>query len=76
MNERYDELKSEIEDEYRACDDISNNADVLNDRVHVLEEEITLIKKENDELRMFVNTVVKELNNVISLLNARYNDDI
>ena len=49
---------------------------MINDRVHVMEEEIKSLKEENQELRVFVNSIVKELNNVISLLNARYSDDM
>ena len=41
-----------------------------------MEEEIKSLKEENQELRVFVNSIVKELNNVISLLNARYSDDM
>ena len=35
-----------LEDGYRACEDISNNEEVLSDRIHVLEEEVSTIKAE------------------------------
>ena len=57
------------------CEELINNEEKLSDRVNVLEEELKAIRVEKNELRGFVNTVVNELNNVIDLLNARYNVD-
>ena len=65
-------MKSDVEDGYYACEEIVNNEEKLDDRINVLEEEVKTIKAENNELRTFVNTIVKELNNVITLLNTRY----
>ena len=65
-------MKSDVEDGYYACEEIVNNEEKLDDRMNVLEEEVKTIKAENNELRTFVNTIVKELNNVITLLNTRY----
>ena len=45
------------------------------DRVNVLEDEVRVLITENKELSAYVNTLVKEFNNVIDLLNARYNVD-
>ena len=85
MNERYNNLKADVEDGYRACEEISSNEERLLDRVHVLEEvttlkaeneqkkeELTEMKFENNELRVVVNSIILELNNVITALNARY----
>ena len=41
-------------------------------RIRGLEEEVESIKAKNNELRTLINTVVEELNAVITLLNARY----
>ena len=65
-------MKSDVEDGHYACEEIVNNEEKLDDRINVLEEEVKTIKAENNELRTFVNTIVKELNNVITLLNTRY----
>ena len=42
------------------------------DRISALEEGMKTLKAENNELRTLVNSVVKELNAVITLLNTRY----
>ena len=65
-------MKTDVDDGYRACKELANKEEKLYDRVAVLEEEMKTIKAENNELRTFVNTAVTELNNVITLLNTRY----
>ena len=75
MNHRYSELKVDVEDGNRVCEDLVHNEEKLADRVEVLEEEVKALRDEKNELRAFVNALTKEFNNVIDLLNARYHVD-
>ena len=60
-----------IKDVNDSCEDLIEDNDKMNHRIEVLEEEIKNIRCENNELRKKLNAVI-ELNNVIDLLNARY----
>ena len=75
MNHCYNELKVDIEDGKRVCEDLIHNEDKLAYRVQALEEEVKALRAEKNELRTFVNVIVKEFNNVIDLLNATYHVD-
>ena len=48
---------------------------MLENRVHVMEEEITILKAEKRELSIHVNALAKELENVIEYLNAKHNEN-
>ena len=57
------------------CEELAEDKEKTDDRVTVLENEVKRLRAENDELREYVNVITNELNNVIDLLNARYNID-
>ena len=52
-----------------------NTIEVLENRVNVLEEEITSLKAEKRELCIHVNGLARELENVIEYLNAKHNEN-
>ena len=55
--------------------DIYSLEEKLEDKLTVVEEELTAVKAENIELRNHLNSVIKELNAAItSLLNEKYGD--
>ena len=62
-----------MEEGFYTCEELVHINEKLTDRVVVLEEQVKTIRAENNELRTFVNTVVVELNAVITTLNTRYN---
>ena len=62
-----------MEEGFYTCEELVHINEKLTDRVVVLEEQVKTIRAENNELRRFVNTVVVELNAVITTLNTRYN---
>ena len=69
------ELK-EMEERIRVTNSATVNQtaeqEMLTIRIDVLEEKVTSLMAENDELRNNHNSVVQELNNVIELLNESY----
>ena len=72
INAQQCEIKSTIKDASRVCENMLVIEEKHDNRIRGLEEEVESIKAKNNELRTFINTVVEELNAVITLLNARY----
>ena len=66
------EINSEIQDVSYVCEEVMDVEEKHDNRIIALEEEVKTIKAENNELRILVNSVVEELNAVITLLNTRY----
>ena len=73
MNNQYDELEASIRVTDSVCVEIFGEEEKLEDRIVVLEEEVTSLKVQNIELRNHVNSVIEELNAVTTLLNTKYN---
>ena len=55
------------------CKELIGDNEKLRDRIDALEDELKAMKAKNNELRECLNANTRELNNVIDLLNARYN---
>ena len=72
LNARQNEMETTIKDATYVCEEIMVIEEKLDDRTAALEEEVESLKVENNELRKYVNTIVEELNAVITLLNTRY----
>ena len=66
-------MNDNVEDVNYKCEGLIDDNDKLRDRIDVLEDELKGMKAENNELRECLNATTQELNNVIDLLNARYN---
>ena len=66
-------LTADVGDVCYTCDELIDANEKLTDRVNVLEDKVKGIQKENNDLRAYVNVITTELNNVIELLNQRYN---
>ena len=65
-------MKTEIDHGNYARDDTTNTIEMLENRVHVMEDEIKQLKAEKRELAMYVKGFERELENVIEYLNARH----
>ena len=65
-------METVVEDERCVCREIIVIEENLDHRVLVLEDEVESLKVQNVELRQYLNKVTEELNNVITLLNTRY----
>ena len=61
-----------MEDQIHVSEDITAAEDTLNHRISTLEEEVTHLKDINNELRIYINKVVKELNCIVMYLNSKY----
>ena len=72
LNGLYNALETTMRDTSDVCEEIVTIEEKLEDRMAVLEEEVHLLKTQNNELRTCVNTVIAELNAVITLFNTRY----
>ena len=72
LNYQYNQLKTVVEDEQSMSREVISDQEKLDDRVYGLEEEIKCLKNENNDVRKHLNRVTEELNNVITLLNTRY----
>ena len=61
-----------MKDQIHVSEDITAAEDTLNHRISTLEEEVTRLKDINNELRIHINKVVKELNCIVMYLNSKY----
>ena len=76
LDEQYSALQTNMKNTNSVCEELIDSEERLENRVVVLEEEILAIRAENNELRTYVNTIVQELNAVVTLLNTRYDVNI
>ena len=65
-------MNANIQDVCHVCEEVADTEEKHDVKINALEEEVVWLKVENNELRTFVNSVVEELNAVITLLNTRY----
>ena len=65
-------MNANIQDVCHVWEEVADAEEKHDVKINALEEEVALLKVENNELRKFVNSVVGELNAVITLLNTRY----
>ena len=65
-------MNANIQDVCHVWEEVADTEEKHDVKINALEEEVAWLKVENNELRKFVNSVVGELNAVITLLNTRY----
>ena len=76
MNERMSKLEDSVVSVDHVAMETIDDHEKMEDRLDTLQEEVTSLKGQNIELRNHLNSAINELNNIITLLNTRYNDNL
>ena len=78
LNDQLEKLEDSLAGTDDCVVDIYGLEEKLEDKLELLEEELTAVKAQNVELRNHINSVIKELNAITAFLNEKYGiyDDI
>ena len=74
INDQLEKLEESIAGTDECVVDIYSLEERLEDKLVYLEEDLASVKAENIKLKNHLNSVIKELNAITSLLNDKYGD--
>ena len=74
LNDQLEKLQDSLAGTDDCVVDIYSLEEKLEDKVEMLEEELTAVKAQNVELRNHLNSTIKELNAIAGFLNDKYGD--
>ena len=74
LNDQLEKLEDSLAGTDDCVVDIYSLEEKLEDRLELLEEELTAVKAQNVELRNHLNSTIKELNAIVEFLNKKHGD--
>ena len=74
LNDQLEKLQDSLAGTDDCVVDIYSLEEKLEDKLELLEEELTAVKAQNVELRNHLNSTIKELNAIAGFLNDKYGD--
>ena len=74
LNDQLEKLQDSLAGTDDCVVDIYGLEERLEEKVELLEEELTAVKAQNAELRNHLNSTIKELNAIAEFLNDKYGD--
>ena len=72
LNDQLEKLQDSLAGTDDCVVDIYSLEERLEEKVELLEEELTAVKAQNVELRNHLNSTIKELNAITAFLNEKY----
>ena len=74
LNDQLEKLQDSLAGTDDCVVDIYSLEERLEEKLELLEEELTAVKAQNAELRNHLNSTIKELNAIAEFLNDKYGD--
>ena len=72
LNDNLEKLEESLTGTDECVLDIYSLEETLQDKIHLLDGELTTIKAENIEMKNHFNSMIKQLNEITALVNQKY----